>query len=329
MSTLHRLKALAAAVQSIGLDMSQVSKGGSGKRLLPAGRALAQLIGYREFGDHVDTYQGKAKAPGRKIRLTFALWGKGDPAGSNEQSNCYHIVNAEGGVQEHGIYTTFDISLGNNEKAKIKMGFDKMNYKNNHTKFATMLGELFFLPILIKKGTKADSKPYNLIDWPSIIPPLDPMTGAAYSTPTTVPDDAYFMFLWDMPTKEDWDAMFIDGKNDKGESKNFMQAMCRKAKDFPGSALEHLLLAEHGGVLPDMGLVESDEDENAEDGESTPQVPVVPATPVTPVVPAVPVTPAVPSAPSVPAVPAAVAAVNPPFEGGVLAVPAIPTLPGM
>lgn len=345
MSVLQRLKQQAEAVQALGLDMSQVSKGGSGKRLLPAGRALAQLIGYREFGNHVETFNGKPKAPARRMRLTFALWGKGDPTGPNTQDNCYHAVNEDGSVKQHGTYTTFDISLGNNEKSKIKHGFDKMNYRKNHKMFATMLGELFFLPILIKKGSKADSKPYNLIDWAAITPPLDPMSGAPYAAPTAVPDEDYFMFLWDAPTKEDWDAMFIDGTNDKGQSKNFLQGMCRQAKDFPGSALEQLLLQIHGGALPDLGNFEADEDENAEDeapaGSTVPAVPGVPVTPAAAVVPEVPVVVAPIDVPvvAVPVVPVqspaevtAVAAINPPFEGGTLVQPAAPViaaLPGM
>lgn len=338
MSVLNRLKQLAESVASVALDMSQVSKGGAGRRLLPAGRALAQLIGYREFGDHVITFQGKAKAPARRIRLTFALWGKGDPTGANSQENCYHIVNEDGTPKQHGTFTTFDISLGNNEKAKIKHGFDKMNYKNNHRMFATMLGELFFLPITVKKGSKADSKPYNLIDWAAITPPLDPMTGAPYQQPTTVPDEDFFMFLWDQPTKEDWDAMFIDGVNDKGQSKNFLQGMCRQAKDFPGSPLEQLLLAVHGGALPDMGVFEADNEPDAEGGEGVgldkPAIPAVSAVPSAPVVPAVPAVPTVPGAPVVPELPAApvtpeVAAIDPPFDGGTLVAPAVPALPGM
>lgn len=341
MSVLARLQQQAAAVADKGLDMSQVSKGGAGKRLLPAGRAFARLIGYREFGNHVQTFQGKAKAPARMVRLTFAMWGKGDPTGPNEQGNCYHIVNEDGTMKSHGTYTTFDISLGNNEKSKIKHGFDKMNWTKKHKTFATMLGEAFLLPIEIKKGTKADSKPYNLIDWAGILSPLDPMSAQPYQVPE-VKDEDYFAFLWDMPTKEDWDAMFIEGTNDKGQSKNFLQAQCLKAKDFPGSALETLLLELNGGVLPDMGMVESDDDPDgdaAQDAQEAPQsasnVPPVPqADPAAAASVAAALTvPVVTAAvPDVPQVDPAVAAIDPPFDGGSIATPAVPdvaAIPGI
>lgn len=345
MSVLARLQQQAAQIADLGLDMSQVQKGGAGRRLLPAGRAYARLIGYREFGNHVQTYQGKAKAPARVVRLTFAMWGKANPLGENVQDNCYHLVNEDGTVKSHGTFTTFDISLGNNEKSKIKHGFDKMNWTKKHKTFATMLGEAFLLPIEIKKGTKADSKPYNLIDWAGILPPLDPMTAQPYQIPD-VKDEDYFAFLWDMPTKEDWDAMFIDGTNDKGQSKNFLQGMCLKAKDFPGSALERLLLEANGGVLPDLGNFESDDDPEEETTQAAPQsaaqgsaVPAVPqADPAAAALAAAALTvPVVTEAIATPAVDAAVAAINPPFDGGTLASPAvavpdvaaIPGIPGL
>jgi hypothetical protein len=320
MSVLARLQQQAAAVADKGLDMSQVSKGGAGRRLLPAGRAYARFIGYREFGNHVQTFNGKAKAPARVIRLTFALWGKANPLGENVQDNCYHLVNEDGTAKSHGTFTTFDISLGNNEKSKIKHGFDKMNWSKKHKTFATMLGEAFLLPIEVKKGTKADSKPYNLIDWAGILPPLDPMTAQPYQIPD-VKDEDYFAFLWDMPTKEDWDAMFIDGTNDKGQSKNFLQAMCLKAKDFPGSALETLLLEINGGVLPDMGIVETDEDPDGDDGAQEAPQGTQASSNVPPVPQADPsAAAAVAASVAVPAVPADV-----PFDGGT--VPATPTVP--
>ncbi|MNJ09317.1 hypothetical protein D3C77_34610 [compost metagenome] len=337
MSVLARLQQQAAAVADLGIDMSQVQKGGAGRRLLPAGRAFAQLIGYREFGNHVQTFNGKAKAPARVARLTFALWGKGDHTKGNEQDNCYHIVNDDGSMKQHGTFTTFDVSLGNNEKAKIKHGFDKMNWSNKHKTFATMLGEFFFLPITIKKGTKADSKPYNLIDWAAITPPLDQMTGAPYAAPSQVKDEDFFAFLWDMPTKEDWEAMFIEGTNDKGQSKNFLQGMCLKAKDFPGSPLEHLLLELNGGVLPDLGNFESDDDPEADQEQAAPQTSNVPAVPTTQVAP-VPDPTAPPAVPVVDPVAAAAAVVavsipDVPFDGGVIpetpTVPVLNSIPGM
>lgn len=329
MSKLARFQQQAQNVAAISIDMSEVSKGGAGRRLLPAGRAFARLIGYREFGKHVQTFNGKPKPPATMVRLTFALWGKADPTGPNSQENCYHIVNEDGTMKQHGIFTTFDIALGNNEKAKIKMGFDKMNWDKQHKGFASMLGGVWLLPITQKVGKKADNKPYNLIDWTGILPPQDPMTGQPYAIPDTVKDEEYFMFLWNAPTKEDWDDMFIEGENDKGQSKNFMQAMCRKATDFPGSPLEQLLLEIHGGSLPDLGLVETDEDPDTDGEQGAPEVPTVPGAQAA--------APAVPNVPQVstasPTVPADV-----PFEGAVPAatavaavpgVPDIPTVPGL
>lgn len=325
MSRLARFQQVAEAVGNVGIDMSQTSKGGAGRRLLPVGRAYARLIGYREFGNHAREYQGQAKAAAPVIRLTFALWGKGDPQGPDTPENLYHYK-ADDGTVKPGRITSFDLVLGNNEKSKTKKAFDKMNWTGKHKGFRTMLNEAFLLVIKQKTGKGPNAKPYNEVDWDSILPPNDPMTGNPYGIPE-VPDEDFHMFLWDNPTKEDWDEMFIDGQNDKGESKNFMQAKCISATNFKGSLLEQLL----GGELPDVGMVESDDD--PEDAPAAPEA-NLPAAPV-----AVPDTPAPTAVPDVPVVAAAVAQVTdsplpnpgevPGLNVAVPAVPAVPTIPGL
>ena len=49
------------------------------------------------------------------------------------------------------------------------------------------------------------------------------------------------MFLWDRPTKEDWDSLFVEGKWDNGDSKNYVQEKILEATDFEGSPLHQLL----------------------------------------------------------------------------------------
>ena len=64
------------------------------------------------------------------------------------------------------------------------------------------------------------------------------------------------IFLWDQPTKECWDSLFIDGERDeikdgketgKKISKNWIQETILKATNFKGSALD-ILLQGAGGV---------------------------------------------------------------------------------
>jgi hypothetical protein len=53
------------------------------------------------------------------------------------------------------------------------------------------------------------------------------------------------MFLWDYPSKEAWDSLFIEGTWDDGKSKNMLQELCMSATNFDGSPLQQMLM---GGV---------------------------------------------------------------------------------
>jgi hypothetical protein len=316
---MQALAAQNAAVTQI--DMSEVSKGGAGRRLLPAGMAYGRLVRYIEFGNHKNEYQGQVKQPTPVVRIGFALWGDADPSNPGQEGNQYHTM--KDGVAVPAILNSFDMKLGNNEKSKSKIAFDKLNYKGLAKNFAQFIGDAFLVPILVKKGTKADSKPYNEIDWKGILPPHCPMTKQPYGIPEA-PEDAYQMFLWDSPTQEDWDSLFIDGQNDQGKSKNFLQAKCLEALNFRGSMLEQML----GGALPDFGGgVEGDEDPD----EATPaagNVPAVPNVPSVPAVPAVPSTlPDVPFDGGTPVVAPAVAPITAP--AGLPNMPALPAVAGI
>lgn len=315
-SKLQRIQQQAAQVAEVGLDMSQTSKGGGGRRLLPAGNALGRFVLYREFGKHAREYQGTAKAAALEVRLGFLLWGKGDPNGPDTPENLYHRIDGDKVIP--GFIESFGMALGNNEKSKTKIAFDKMNYKGTAKKFIELLDETYIVPIKVVKPQKADGKPRNEVDWATIAPARDPISGAPYNVPAASDDD-YKVFLWDAPTKEDWDEMFIDGTNDAGKSKNFLQARCIEAVDFQGSLLQQLL----GGALPDLGLgVESDEPEGEEPAAQEAVPTAVPA------VPGVPTQAAVPGVPSVPQAQAAPADV--PFVGGTVpSVPTVPTIPSV
>lgn len=227
--------------------------------------AYARLIRYIEFGNHAREFGGVAKTPAPVVRLAFALWGDADPLNPGQEGNLYHHMHE--GKAKPGIISSFDLVLGNNEKSKTKIAFDRMNWRGGKKNFAQFVGDAFLVPILVKKGAKADSKPYNEIDWKNILPPFDPMTRQPYNIPEA-DDELYQLFLWDSPTKESWDELFIDGKNDDGKSKNFLQAKCMEALNFRGSALELML----GGNLPDLsGGVEGETDPDDATPQAAPQ----------------------------------------------------------
>lgn len=292
-----RARAQAAAEQA-AVDMSQSSTGGGGeRRLLPAGFALAQLVEVIEFGKHPQEFQGKVKDPALEFRLGFALWG-GDP------SDPYH--NADG---TPSILRTWDLKLSNNEKAKAKIAFDKLNYKGLARSFAELIGEKFLVKVDVKTSSKDKTKQFNDIDLKATLPPFDPVTKQPYNIPDA-PDAAYRLFLWSMPTKEGWDSLHIEGQRDDGTSKNYLQEKCYAALDFAGSPLEQMLRGA-GATIPTP-------EELMQQAPATPTPPSVPAVlgapsdvPSTGGVPStmppanVPNIPAIPSVPTPPAPPVA------------------------
>ena len=84
-----------------------------------------------------------------------------------------------------------------------------------------------------------------------------------------LPDDKYQLFLWNSPTMEQWESIFIDGTTQEGKSKNYIQEKIQKATNFVGSPVERLLMS--GGVsLPTLAT-----DDSASNGEPT-ELPAVP-----------------------------------------------------
>lgn len=296
MSIVAQLRAQAqAAAQQATIDMSQASTGGGGeRRVFPAGYAFAQLVEVIEFGKHPQEFGGKAKDPALEFRLGFAIWG-GDPA------NPY---NREDGTPN--IIRTWDIKLSNNEKAKAKIAFDKLNYKGTAKSFPELLGEKYLIKIDVKTSKADATKKFNDIDLKGTLPPFDPVSRQPYAIPEA-PDDAYRLFLWSLPTKEGWDSLFIEGSREDGTSKNYLQEKCLAALDFPGSALEQMLRG-RGAAIPSPE-------------ELAAQAPVTPAAP--PSAPAVPTAPAIPAAPAIPPIPAGI-----PFDGAVPStIPQAPAVP--
>ena len=224
-----------AAAQGAAENMTETTKGG-GARVLPEGTALARFTSYIEKGSHVQTFNGEAKAPAPQFQLGFTIVGgrgintKGEPE-NMVQGDVFPSVNS------------YDIALSRNVKSNSIKIFNSMNYKRDATTFPEMLSGLFLLKV---SHAERDGKKVHRIDWKNIQAPIDPMTATPYEAPEA-PDDVYRLFLWNHPTKEQWDSLFIEGSRDDGTSKNFIQEDLMKAVDFLGSPLEALLA---GAELP-------------------------------------------------------------------------------
>ena len=104
----------------------------------------------------------------------------------------------------------------------------------------------------------------------------DPLAGTI--TELAVPEmlNPIKLFLWDNPTQETWDSLFIDGTYTKKEgdkevevSKNWMQEVILSAENFEGSALHTLVSG--------LGELSTAEKSPATPPEPTPTEPTPPA----------------------------------------------------
>lgn len=339
---LQQQAALIAAAAQTGPDMTEAVKGGGGSRLLPVGNAFAQLVEYVEYGSQPQEFNGVAKDPARCFSLGFALSGAApDPANPGQFLS---FANDDGTPY---IMRTFPMAMSRNEKARAFLLFKAMNWKNIHSHFAQMLGEKFIIKVGRHTAKAQGSKEKSVLDLKSILPPLDVMSGQPYSIMDAA-DSMYRLFLWDHPTIEGWNSLFIAGEYEAkdgkpAESKNYVQEEILGAVDFPGSPLEQLLLTSNVAFKrPSPKPVAAAPAAPAAAAPAAPAVaPAAPAvTPATAPVAAVPspaaVSPAQPAptaAPSTPAVPTvpAVAAVPTPAVAAVPAAnaPAMPAMPVM
>jgi len=276
-----------------GIDMNEAQKGGGGARLLPEGYAFGRLIEYIEFGNQPQEFGGKAKDPALEFAVGFALWGQG-------------YQNDDGTPV---IVRTYNTALSRNEKSRAFKMFKALNWKGTAKSYAQLMGETFLVKIKHVQKSKTDTSIVSRVDLDGFLPPLDPVTRQPYPIPEAA-DELYRMFLWARPTKEAWDALYVEGKYDDGVSKNRVQETILAALDFQGSPLQ-LLLSNGVTSLPAPAAL--------------PAAPAV-ASVVAPAAVAGTIAPAAPVAPAV-GVPAMPAAVAPQVATPFMAAPAVPTVP--
>lgn len=301
LTMLQQMQQQAEAAAASAVDMNIAQKGGGGI-LYPAGYCFARLVEVIELGNHIQEYKGVPKDPAPQVRIGFAIFGEG--------------YQKEDGSA--GYIKTYDLAMSANEKAKTFKLFKKLNYKGQAKTFAQLLGQTYLLKVAHYTPQATGSKPRSIIDLEGFLPPNDPVTKQPYPIPDA-PESMYRLFLWDMPTQQMWDSLFMEGVWDDGKSKNIIQNQLMSATNFPGSALEQLL-----GGSTDMPSL------------------VVPATPTA--------TPVMPTAPQVemPIVQSTQQDEAMPFDGGVpttlkatqmpvaevnaapvVAMPTIPSMPTM
>ena len=249
-SVLQRMNAVVEQyVTEEEVDFNEGVAGGG--KLMPEGKALGRLIQYVEVGPQTS----KAfpdKPPVNRFFLKFAVWGKG-----KDKTSTYHEM-SDGKMVPGIIRTKFiNVTKDLNTKSGAYKLFRRMNPDKSAKHFAQLLNATFIIPVIhTESGEGADKKVYANVDLENITLAVNPVTDEPFDVPEVEDESLFKLFLWERPTKEDWDSLFIDGKDDDGKSKNWVQDTLLKSPKFPGSPLDVLL---HGGgkgsalsELPDL-----------------------------------------------------------------------------
>lgn len=240
----------AVASGELEINMNETKSGGDFKPvLLPKGKAWVQLTSYIDLGIQPrKEMNGQKKTPCAQFILEFHVVGG---TGVLPDKTKQKYVGADGFNPKLG--TPFgSIDLSQNEKSNSYKIFLALQLGDTSiTHFAQCLGKFYLLPIDITEPN-ADGKQYQRYNFKDLDPALD-LDGDPLEC-TSVSEDKFRLFLWDKPTKEQWDSIYIEGtwkdKDGKEHSKNVLQEKILNAQNFVGSKLESLL---SGVELPSLG----------------------------------------------------------------------------
>lgn len=254
-----------------------------------AGPCVARFISYIEIGKQPQrAYQGKEKPPALEAIVEFELLGKKhakeiefeDETGATVKKTIYPVIRER-------------IAVKSGAKAAFFKLLKAMDYGRGNTHMAFMLGEAFKLNIVHNEVEKDGQKKVyaNIKDdgvWQvsaPLIQKFDEETGDPIGDPQPIkaPEATLpiRLMLWDAPTIEMWNSIYIPGtytkKDAKGNetevSKNWLQQAAQKAVNWEGSALQMLIATVEGDLpstAPEMPEDEqeapsSDEDSLIED----------------------------------------------------------------
>ena len=207
----------------------QTKEQASQVRVPAEGLAFARLVTYVELGVQVSVWKGEEKtAP--KVILGFELLSP------------KHMHEGKGDYLSTGL-----ITLSTNSKAKFFKLFNDMRYKREGIRhMSQLLGEEFL--ITVEHNTVGDKTYANI---KSVAKPyiVDPVTGDEKKLSVPKATKAMQVFVWNQPTMECWDSIFIDGSYQRDGvdvSKNYLQNKILSAVNFSGSPVE--------GMLANLGL---------------------------------------------------------------------------
>lgn len=263
-------------------------KGGSFQYEPPAaGPCFGRLVSYIEIGCMPQLpFKGAAKPPAPECIIEFQLLGKkhakeievSGEGGNKEKKIVYPILRlGRGPSASDGRAVANAMTMPGGSKSNHYKLLKAMDYGRGNTHMAFMLGEAFKLNIVhnvVEKevnGKKVKVTYANLRDengvWQvnaPVIQKFDEETGDPVGEPQPIKVPAATvkerMLLWDAPSIEQWESLYIPGTYTKKEgdreievSKNWIQATVRSAVNYEGSGIQKIV-SELEGDLPDVDL---------------------------------------------------------------------------
>jgi len=261
MVDIAKLQALAAEK---GENQTEATAAGGGTFEVPdEGTGGCRLISYIETGKHQKDFKDGSKDI-EQVILEFELVGKRWPSTNEETKRERPFI----------IRITENKSL--NEKANFYKLFTRLKQEGDKH-MSQLVGRDFKCTVVhYTSGEGNEKKTYaNLRDKAgyTIVPPyadVDDGEGNITRKRIAFPEakSPLKIFLWDFADKEQWDSLFIDGtfadkKDDKGnviegsgQSKNWIQARIKAAKNFEGSPIAAVI---GGGDALELGDAETPE----------------------------------------------------------------------
>ena len=268
------LKNLKAAADSTGANQSEVKSGDFEKMIYPEGGVRLRFVSYVELGKHEKTWKGVKKTP-NIARLGFEVSGPRHPP----------VVGNDGIPRPLIVY--IEETLSQDPKANFVKLFSLLNHARAASHAIYLLGEAY-IGKLVHRRFKRKDDPVDPEKWTGLDYKLRDDTGYTIRAPFREDEDTGEMisvqvvpaltplsgFLWDAPSQEQWDSIFVPGefperKNAAGvvvaqaKSKNITQERIMRAANFKGSPIYALLTK--AGVNLDLAPPPADHEEEGSD----------------------------------------------------------------
>lgn len=222
------------------------------------GPHMGRFIWYVEIGKHLKKGNPKYKTKDEdqnQALLGFELTGK----------KSISEYEKDGEKKEfHPMLTANHIKISGHVKSPFKKLFDIMRAGSVSNSSATHFIQLLNEPVVAKvKHNTVEDKTYanwrddegNFMVQPPVFTNPETLETQRVNVPPAQ-EENFKVLIWDQPTKEQWDSLYIDGTHTRKEkrkvdgkevevevehSNNWIQDLILKAKNFKGSPLHDLL----------------------------------------------------------------------------------------